>query len=338
MFYRSCRFYAPAYRAACFYGQAALVGAAALRVPAIYTATVTDMLHPHLARLPPLQPNQRIAELPSEGPAKFATLAGFLGEFAAAPAQPSPALLPARPIGHDPGLMILNRASGARIMVRCYGDPAHPALMIAHDAPGTGLRAEGLARALSDRFHVIVPDLPGCGESTLAGPDQSVLDEAAASLVSAADALGIAQYAVLGLGCGAAVAARMPRADAARVTNLVLASPPAPNEATAAAIAPALHLSPDGSHWLRAWLMLRDGEIYEPWFNGSVSAQRRTQGNFDAQFLHDQTAALMEGHSTYHVFPRAAWMCDIEAGLRAVSVPVRITTAQAAEIEAILAA
>jgi len=52
--------------------------------------------------------------------------------------------------------------------------------------------------------------------------------------------------------------------------------------------------------------MLRDAQIYHPWYAGSVAAQRRSQGNFDADWLHAQTVALMEGRATYHVLPRAA--------------------------------
>jgi hypothetical protein len=64
--------------------------------------------------------------------------------------------------------------------------------------------------------------------------------------------------------------------------------------------------------------MVRDAQIYRPWFAGTVSAQRRTQGNFDAQWLHDQTCALMAGRGSYHLLPRAAWAFDTLAALRGV--------------------
>jgi hypothetical protein len=52
--------------------------------------------------------------------------------------------------------------------------------------------------------------------------------------------------------------------------------------------------------------MLRDNQIYRPWHDGRIAAQRPTQGNFDAAWLHDQTAALMEARATQHRLPRAA--------------------------------
>ena len=58
MFFEAAEGYVPAYRAASFYGARAVAAAAALTLPAVYCATDTDMLHPHLARLPPMKPGQ----------------------------------------------------------------------------------------------------------------------------------------------------------------------------------------------------------------------------------------------------------------------------------------
>ena len=52
--------YKPAYRAAIWYGEQAVADAAALRCPAIFSATETDMLYPHLDRLPPLRAGQAV--------------------------------------------------------------------------------------------------------------------------------------------------------------------------------------------------------------------------------------------------------------------------------------
>jgi pimeloyl-ACP methyl ester carboxylesterase len=320
MFYRGSRTYRPAYRAACTYGQAAIAAAAALRVPAIYTATVEDMLHPHLDRLPDLQPNQRIAQLPSPIAEKCPALTAYLQSLPGGDAPPPPPT--SRPVGADPAMLFIE--SGAnQVLVRCYGSPARPALLVAHDAPGTGLACETLARSLAAEFYVCVPDLPGTGHSTLAAGERA-LQEGATALSAVADHAGLRHFAVLGLGCGAAVAAVLAGRDDQRLSALLLDAPPAPNAATAEAIAPDLTLSPEGAHWLRAWLSVRDGQIYDPWFAGTRQTQRRTQGNFDAQWLHDQTCALMSGRDTAHLLPREAWLFDIKAALRHATVPVHI--------------
>jgi hypothetical protein len=96
----------------------------------------------------------------------------------------------------------------------------------------------------------------------------------------------------------------------------------APDAERADLIAPPLDLSPFGAHWVQAWLMLRDSQIYRPWFDGRIAAQRRTQGNFAAQWLHDQTVALMEGRASYHRLPRAAALCPTAELLGRAGKPV----------------
>jgi pimeloyl-ACP methyl ester carboxylesterase len=318
MFYRGSRTYRPAYRAACYYGQAAIEAAAALRVAAIYTATVEDMLHPHLDRLPALQPNQRRVELPSAIAEKCAALTGYLLSLPGSGEPPPPP--DSQPVGLDPALAFIERG-GEEILVRWYGCRARPALLIAHDGPGTGLACETLARSLAGDFCVGVPDLPGCGHSTWAGGEPA-LRAAAGALAAVADHAGLKNFAVLGLGCGAAVAAQLASRNDPRLTALLLTAPPRPDPATETAIAPDLELSPEGGHWLRAWLMIRDGQIYDPWFAGTLQSQRRTQGNFAAEWLHQQTCALMQSRTTYHHLPREAWRFDTAAALCCAQVPV----------------
>jgi pimeloyl-ACP methyl ester carboxylesterase len=324
MFYRGCRSYGPAYRAACFYGPGALRAAEQLRVPAIYTATVEDMLHPHLARLPPLQPHQRIAPLASDAAAKYATLVAYLRELPGGSAgAPAPG---AGMVGQAPAMQFFN-VPGLQCLVRTYGDSGAPALMIAHDAPGSGVFCDALARDLARRFHVVVPDLPGCGESGAPGEAACILQNAADALRAIADQLNLKRTALLGIGCGAAVAAVLLSRNDTRLSMLLLAAPNDPDDSVAAAIAPDLPLTAEGAHWLRAWLMVRDTEIYQPWCDGSVAAQRRIQGNFDAAFLHERTCALMAARTTYHRLPRAAWRFDTRAAIRHASVPVHILPA-----------
>jgi pimeloyl-ACP methyl ester carboxylesterase len=316
MFYRGCKTYGPAYRAACTYGQAALRAAEALHLP-----TETDMLHPHLQRLPSLRPQQHVATLPTPLAEKCAMLIDYArllpgGEHA----RPTP---PEVPIGTDPGMMFID-AGGTDILVRTYGHAGRPALMIAHDAPGSGLSCEGLARSLAGQFHVIVPDLPGCGESGLSDVDGSVLQAAANSLRLIADRLGLEHFFVLGIGCGAALAAVLAHRNERRLRALLLMSPVVPDATAAVSIAPDLPLSAEGGHWVRAWLTVRDGQIYQPWYDGSVAAQRRDQGNFNAQWLHDQTCALMAGRETYQCLPREACAFDTLAAVRRATVPVHV--------------
>jgi pimeloyl-ACP methyl ester carboxylesterase len=321
MFYRGCKTYRPAYKAACTYGKAARRAAEQLLVPAVFTASETDMLHPHLQRLPALRPHQHVRPLPAAPGEKNVALVEYLRELPGEGVMPP---VPAgAPVGSNPGKLFVD-VGEAQMFVRIYGNAEMPALVIAHDAPGSGLACAALAEELADCFYVVVPDLPGCGESGVLDSNDAILQAGADGLIATAGALGLERFAILGIGCGAAVAVFSALRHDARLHALLLVSPPAPDAAIAAAIAPDITISAEGAHWLRAWLMVRDGQIYQPWFNGSVAAQRRDQGIFDAQWLHDQTCALMAGHQTYHHLPRAAWRIDTVAASVHATVPVHM--------------
>lgn len=315
MFYRSCATYMPAYRAACFHGQRGLDAVAALDRPAVFLASAEDMLYPHLDRLPPLKPGQRILRLEYDPPAKFATI---VNELCSLPSASGLSDIPEiAPAGSDPALQYIDTRDG-QLLIRCYGNPANEAVILLHDGPGSGLRHVTVARRLAAERYVVVPDLPGCGESD--NPARPVLEAAADAVSDIADALGLTAFVAAGIGCGATVAARL---TDPRLNRIIVEDPPSRDPAVAAKIAPDLPLTPEGSHWLKAWLMVRDSQIYAPWFDGRVAAQRRDQGNFDAAWLHAQTVEIVRARRSYFRLPREAWLADTAAALAAAHVPVR---------------
>jgi len=321
MFYRSCKTYGPAYKAACYYGYGAYRAAEVSRTPTVYMASAEDMLFPHLDRLPPLAPGQRIERLAYDPEAKYRAIAAFAASLPGEGAPPPPpgAIL----AGQDPARGFIDGTDG-QTFVRVYGDPADPAVILVHDAPGTGLAMQEIARRLAASAYVIVPDLPGIGDSEAPLADRDILEAAATALCAIADALKLDRFILAAAGCGGAAAAAFAATGDPRLAAVLLDHPPSPDAAIAAAIAPDLPLTPEGSHWLKAWLMLRDNQIYSPWFDGRVCAQRRTQGNFDADWLHDQTAALMTARETYHRLPRAAYRFDTAGALSAAKAPVHV--------------
>jgi len=320
MFYRSCKTYGPAYKAACYFGHGAFLAAERLRVPTVYMASAEDMLFPHLDRLPPLRPNQRVERLAYDPAAKHQAIARFAASL---PGSDVPvARPPAQLAGRDPGKGFVQAAHG-QVFVRAYGDPARPAVILLHGAPGTGLTLEAEARRLAGQAYVLVPDLPGVGDSDAPSQDRSILEAAADTVGAIADGLALERFVLAATGCGCAVAAGFAGRGDPRLAAVVLEDPPEADAATADAIAPEIELSPEGAHWVKAWLMLRDDQIYRPWFDGRISAQRTTQGNFDADWLHDQTVALMTSRATYHRLPRAAYAFDIAKALTQAKAPVR---------------
>lgn len=314
MFYRSCDTYMSAYRAACHHGHRSYEAAARLTVPAIFMASAEDMLFPHLDRLPPLKPEQSIERLPYDLDAKYRTIGRLAGTLPQAPAIETEA--DHTPAGSDPACQFVDMPWG-QTFVRTYGDAENPALFLLHDAPGSGLRLEPIARQFSEEFFVIVPDLPGCGESGDAAG--SAIDAGASAISCIVDALKLSSFKVAATGCGCAVAARL---DDPRLTKLLLDAPPHADPEVAMRIAPDIQINPEGSHWIEAWLMVRDSQIYQPWFDGRVAAQRHDQGNFDARWLHAQTFEIMKTRTSYHRLAREAWTNGIDDFLHDQIAPV----------------
>ena len=62
------------------------------------------------------------------------------------------------------GTVVVN---GLNIAYREAGNSANPKLVLLHGFPASSHQYRNLVTALADRFHVIAPDYPGFGNSTL---------------------------------------------------------------------------------------------------------------------------------------------------------------------------
>ncbi|HEY8090501.1 MAG TPA: alpha/beta fold hydrolase, partial [Polyangiaceae bacterium] len=100
-------------------------------------------------------------------------------------------------------------ARGARI--RFIEAGSGPPLLLVHDYLASRVAWDDVLPRLASRFHVIVPDLPGFGESEKPPPGRYRYDFEAfsESLVDLLAALGLGQVAVCGHALGGAVALTM---------------------------------------------------------------------------------------------------------------------------------
>jgi pimeloyl-ACP methyl ester carboxylesterase len=336
MYFDAAEHYMPAYRAALRYGQGAIAAAARLQRPAIYCATETDMLHGHLKRLPPMKPGQEVRSISPVPAAKHAVIAEGFARFG------SPGLAPADRDGLDGsggvGRQFLDRASGGQTHLRFAGRPDAAPILLLHDAPGSSAQLEPLVAALgADRF-VIAPDLPGCGESDPLDGERPAMAQSVAALDALLEGLKIARTDVYGVGFGASAAVALARAHPGRVAGLVLEGLLLPTAEERAALsadyAPPIAIAPDGSHWYRTWLMLRDSLVWWPWNTRRAVNQRRRPGDFDAQRLHRLTVDVMRRRATYGHPIHAALEHDAAADLKALSWPLARLTDGATPLSA----
>src|SRR4051812_2533028 len=75
--------------------------------------------------------------------------------------------------------------NGIRIFYREAGNPEAPTLLLLHGFPSSGHMFRDLIPLLQERYHLIAPDLPGFGQSSL--PDRK---DFAYTFANLADTIG----------------------------------------------------------------------------------------------------------------------------------------------------
>ena len=327
-FFHAAQGYRPAYHAVCHYGQQGLRDAGALHCPVVYTAVESDMLYPHLERLPLLRSDQSVRRV---GLDKSAIDILIDESFARWPAQePAPADACALTAADGIGQQFIDIGQG-QVLLRHAGAARQPCVLLLHDAPGTGARIEPLMLELGRHLRVLAPDLPGCGGST-ALPEGTALaayaDAVADTLAVMRQGVADAPVCVYGIGIGATLALLLAERHPQSVASVVLRGLALPDPAQRAELeqryAPPITLQADGSHWYRTWLMLRDELVWFPWYDARAVRLRRVPGDFDAELLHERTFEVMKQHASYHRVIHAALAFDAAASLARLRQPLAL--------------
>jgi pimeloyl-ACP methyl ester carboxylesterase len=209
---------------------------------------------------------------------------------------------------------------------RCRGNGT-PILLL-HDAPGAGRPLLELYAALSTHGSVLMPDLPGCGDSDPLPPGARGLANYADAVADLLMLWAGRPVHIHGIGFGAAVAlelnARHPELVSGLSITGLLRIVGAARHAMIGKLAPPIALADDGSHWYRTWLMLRDSLVRWPWYAREPAALRRQALAFDAEALHAWTCDVMRQWHAYHHLIDAAlqWNPDpaIAAGLQKLTI------------------
>lgn len=97
-----------------------------------------------------------------------------------------------------------------------------PYLLLIHGLGSSGADWEFQARALEGRFRIIIPDLPGSGNSVPQAQDQCTIAGFAQSLWALLDHLKASSVNIIGFSLGGAVALEMALGQPDRVSHLAL--------------------------------------------------------------------------------------------------------------------
>jgi len=119
--------------------------------------------------------------------------------------------------------VVLRRAEVGEVSVfyREAGDPERPAILLLHGFPTSSHQFRDLIPRLADRYHLIAPDLPGFGFTTVAEGFDYSFAKLAEVMAAFTDAIDLTRYAIYVFDYGAPVGLRLALARPDAVTAIV---------------------------------------------------------------------------------------------------------------------
>ncbi|MCS6802286.1 MAG: alpha/beta fold hydrolase [Chloroflexota bacterium] len=307
-------------------------GLAAIRqvsVPTLLFAGEGDPLRPHLERLT-AGGTLRVEPVPAgmhDASALAERTLSFLAGDGLPPAAPPPPAVASRPG------VIRRRYVPSRlgpILARFSGELGRKRpLVLFQSSPGSSEPLEPLlAELASDRF-VVAFDTPGNGDS-VPFPGEPTIDDLAAVLGDAIDALGIDDYDVYGYHTGALIGVQSALDRPTRVRHVIADGIPLYPPALAAELleryAPPMTIDPHGGHLVWAWNFRRDMTLWSPWYRRQMRSARRRDPYPDPEELHWATVDFLKSATTYHVNYWAAFRYPTAERLTRLKTPALMTT------------
>ena len=255
---------------------------AGIRTPALIVAHVKDPLHAHLARLPALPENCRAVSMPTPEAARDEAL-----EFLRGHAGQSDAAVADIALGYV-------ALEGGQLRMRMpVGGDGKPLLLL-HDITENG---DLVDRAVGAGRPLLIPDLPGHGLSDSFGGAVDV-GRAATLLGAALDGLGVDEVDIHAQGFGAFVAVEMKHRAARRIGRVAASGlhvPPGDRWAEMArCYVPECKPNAHGGHLLEAWLMVRNRQLFRPWYDQSEAAIIAGEPVLSPEFLQERLVALLD--------------------------------------------
>lgn len=201
---------------------------------------------------------------------------------------------------------------------RIGGAGAALPLVMLHGAAANGSALAGLATVLAQARCVVVPDLPGCGESDSLPMPQPQIGDFADALIALLDALELARCDLHGAHLGARIAVEAALRHPTRIRRMILDGcgfyDDAERQTMLDQVAPQVMPDAEGAYLETAHAMCRDYFRYFPWF-ARDAAHRRVGPDATPQAVHAKLIEVLRNGASYRQAYHAALFYRMEDSL-----------------------
>lgn len=211
---------------------------------------------------------------------------------------------------------------GQRLVRRFEGGTGRPVVLL-HGARATSALVMDQAKAINGVCGrpVLAVDIAGNGDSDPLSHANAGLADYAADVMSVLAAHDVKTVDLYGEGIGGTLALKIAQLADGAVEKLILDRPEFPGDDMRSdllsRVSPSIEARWDGTHFLTAWNMLRDGALFWPWYQCTGDAVRNIEPEIEPVALQSRLLAWLKGRLTYGNYMKAAYTEDAAALLKA---------------------
>lgn len=219
-------------------------------------------------------------------------------------------------------------ADGAKLAIRRTGgnQEAQTPVLFIHGAGGSSLSFTDLLPGFVGRRDLLMPDLPGHGDTgAIEGVEISV-DQAAESLAHVLGQRHVKSVDVVAQGSGGQIALALALAQPGQVRRLVLCDVWFFDAAACAELRD--HLAPPltplwyGGHMMEAWGIVRDGELFWPWYAPKIANEIAREPVLDPVLLQERAVDLLKAAPHHRALTHSILDMDVRSALERVTQPL----------------
>lgn len=114
--------------------------------------------------------------------------------------------------------------NGLDIFYREAGNPQKPSILLLHGFPTSSFMFRNLIPALAEKYHLVAPDFPGFGQSSMPGVEEYTytFDQLSETIDGFIDAIGLEKYTLYVMDYGAPVGYRIATRRPEKVEGLIV--------------------------------------------------------------------------------------------------------------------